>query len=71
MALKELEHPEEVFGRRSGVTFRCGACGCGFFQEMRYIRFYDKGSGVYRYVIQTDCPNCKGVIAATSDGCLG
>ena len=52
MALKELEHPEEVFGQRSGVTFRCGACGCGFFQEMRYIRFYDKGSGVRLWLLR-------------------
>lgn len=71
MALEELKNPEEVFGRRRGVTFRCGSCGCGFHQEMRYIRFYDKGSGIYRYVIKTECPSCKKEISVVSDGCLG
>ena len=71
MAMMELKEPEKVFGERSGVTFRCGACKCGFFQEMRYIRFYDTGDGVYRYVLQTECPNCKGDVSVLSDGILG
>lgn len=71
MAMTELKDPEKVFGARKGITFKCGACKCGFFQEMRYIRFYVKDGGVYRYIIQTECPNCKGIVAVTSDGHLG
>ena len=56
MAMTELKEPEKVFGER---------------QEMRYIRFYDTGDGVYRYVLQTECPNCKGDVSVLSDGILG
>lgn len=68
--LTELQDPEKVFGSRKSLTFLCGACTCAFSQELRDIKFYDKGRGVHRYIVQTECPSCHGIVAVTTDGTL-
>lgn len=68
--LTELQDPEKIFGSRKSLMFLCGACKCAFSQELHDIKFYDKGSGVYRYIVQTECPCCHGIVAVTTDGTL-
>lgn len=63
--LKSTEDIEDVFGKRSVITFRCGNCHCAFIQDTSRIRFYESVKGVStlwnrrKYVVKTECPTCK------------
>ena len=66
MELKEIKDTKEILG--AGIMFRCGACGCGFFQDARDIQAYESGLKIYPYILRTSCPNCKGSISVKFDG---
>ena len=71
--LKSTEEIEDVFGKRRGITFRCGNCHCAFIQGMRHIRFYESVNGDSRfwnrrtYVVKTECPTCKQELSVVAD----
>lgn len=71
--LKFTEEIEDVFGKRGGITFRCGKCHCAFFQGMRHIRFYESVKGDASlwnrrtYVVKTVCPTCKQELSVVAD----
>lgn len=71
--LKSTEEIEGVFGKRHGITFRCGNCHCAFIQDMRHIRFYESLKGDSRfwnrrtYVVKTECPTCKKEVSVVAD----
>ena len=71
--LKSTEEIEGVFGKRHGITFRCGNCHCAFIQDMCHIRFYESLKGDSRfwnrrtYVVKTECPTCKKEVSVVAD----
>lgn len=71
--LKSTEEIEDVFGKRGGITFRCGNCHCAFIQDMRHIRFYESVKGDSslwnrcKYVVKTECPTCKQELSVVAD----
>ena len=71
--LKSTEEIEDVFGKRSVITFRCGNCHCAFNKDMRHIRFYESVMGAStlwnrrKYVVKTECPTCKQELFVVAD----